>query len=204
VYTQCSKCETVFKLSADVLRAAGGQVRCGKCGEVFSALARLAEDSSAFAAGESPLELETRADRILESAVVLQVAQTVAKDYEEYAPPGVEIAQLEVLDWSEYDQADHQDSEDADQPPTVRWSSRFPPANWIGFSSNPRRALRSQCRKLNLKLSHQLNRGPNRAPNRKVHRRPRRRPHYPRRHRRPRRRQRLLWLSANPSRLPNQ
>ena len=115
MYTQCSKCETVFKLSADVLRAAGGQVRCGKCGEVFSALARLAENSSAFAAGESPLELETRADRILESAVVLQVAQTVAKDYEEYAPPGVEIAQLEVLDWSEYDQADHQDSEDAEQ-----------------------------------------------------------------------------------------
>src|SRR3984885_6117875 len=88
VYTQCSKCETVFKLSAEVLRAAGGQVRCGKCGEVFSALARLTEDSSAFAGGESPLELETRADRILESIVVLQVAQTVAKDYEEYVPPG--------------------------------------------------------------------------------------------------------------------
>jgi predicted Zn finger-like uncharacterized protein len=106
VYTQCSKCETVFKLSAEVLRAAGGQVRCGKCGEVFSALARLTEDASAFAAGESPLELETRADRILESVVVLQVAQTVAKDYEEYVPPGVEIAQLEVLDWSEDDQAE--------------------------------------------------------------------------------------------------
>ena len=98
MYTQCSKCETVFKLSADVLRAAGGQVRCGRCGEVFNALARLAEDSSAFAAGESPLEMETRADSILESAAALQVVQTVARDHEAFGPVEVEIAQLEILD----------------------------------------------------------------------------------------------------------
>jgi predicted Zn finger-like uncharacterized protein len=106
VYTQCSKCETVFRLSAEVLRAAGGQVRCGRCGEVFNALARLAEDSSGFASGESPLDLEARADSILESVAAPQVAHTVAKDYEEFAHPGVEIAQLEVLDWSEDDHAD--------------------------------------------------------------------------------------------------
>src|SRR5277367_6123736 len=67
VYTQCSKCETVFRLSAEVLRAAGGQVRCGRCGEVFNALARLAEDSTSFTTGESALDLEVRADSILES-----------------------------------------------------------------------------------------------------------------------------------------
>jgi predicted Zn finger-like uncharacterized protein len=98
VYTQCLKCETVFKLSAEVLRAASGQVRCGRCGEVFNALARLAEDSAAFTAGESSLEMETRADSILESAVALQVVQALAKDHEEFGPPGVEIAQLEILD----------------------------------------------------------------------------------------------------------
>jgi len=98
VYTQCSKCETVFKLSAEVLRAASGQVRCGRCGEVFNALARLAEDSTAFSAGESPLEMETRADSILESVSALQVVQTVAEDHEEFVPPGVEIAHLEILD----------------------------------------------------------------------------------------------------------
>src|SRR5277367_949652 len=101
VYTQCSKCETVFRLSAEVLRAAGGQVRCGKCGEVFNALARLAEDSSAFETGESPLDLEARADSILETIVEPQGARALAKDYEDFAPPGVEIAQLEVLDWTE-------------------------------------------------------------------------------------------------------
>lgn len=103
MYTQCSKCETVFKLSAEVLRTAGGQVRCGRCGEVFNALARLAEDSSAFAVAETPLDLEERADSILESVGTLQVAREVAKDSEEFAPPGVEIARLEVLDWPEED-----------------------------------------------------------------------------------------------------
>ena len=103
MYTQCSKCETVFKLSADVLRTAGGQVRCGKCGEVFNALARLAEDSSAFTAGESLLELETRADSILESLGPAQGVQEAAKDSEDFARPGVEIARIEIMDWPEDD-----------------------------------------------------------------------------------------------------
>jgi predicted Zn finger-like uncharacterized protein len=111
VYTQCSKCETVFKLSAEVLRAAGGQVRCGNCGEVFNALARLAEDSAAFAPGESSLELEARAESILETVVAPQVAQPVADEFDDFAPPGVEIAQLEVLDWSEENQAPLQDAD---------------------------------------------------------------------------------------------
>jgi predicted Zn finger-like uncharacterized protein len=117
VYTQCSKCETVFKLSAEVLRAAGGQVRCGRCGEVFNALQRLAEDASGFAAaGESPLDLEARADSILESVVVRQADAAVPRDSdeqnpdeqdlderasEELGPPGIEIAHLEILDVSD-------------------------------------------------------------------------------------------------------
>jgi predicted Zn finger-like uncharacterized protein len=98
LFTQCSKCETVFKLSAEVLRAASGQVRCGKCGEVFNALTRLAEDSTAFEAGESQFDLEARAYSILETVPPPHVAHDVAKDYEEFAPPGVEIARLEILD----------------------------------------------------------------------------------------------------------
>src|ERR1700722_2680455 len=116
LFTQCSKCATAFKLSAEVLRAAGGQVRCGKCGEVFSALARLAEDPTAFTAGESPLELEARAYSILETVAAPRVAHDVAKDYDEFAPPGVEIARLEILDIDEVqdDGQDH-DSTDAER-----------------------------------------------------------------------------------------
>jgi predicted Zn finger-like uncharacterized protein len=101
MYTQCSKCDTVFSLSAEILRTAGGQVRCGKCGEVFNALARLAEDSNAFAAGESPLELETRADSILESLDTAPGVEETADDEEEFGRPGVEIARIEILDWPE-------------------------------------------------------------------------------------------------------
>jgi predicted Zn finger-like uncharacterized protein len=94
LYTQCVKCETVFRLSAEVLRAAGGQVRCGRCGEVFNALARLAEDPSAFPVGESPLEMETRANEILESAVPpLKPGESSASD-----PDTIEIEDLESND----------------------------------------------------------------------------------------------------------
>jgi predicted Zn finger-like uncharacterized protein len=119
VYTQCSKCETVFKISAEVLRAAGGQVRCGNCGEVFNALARLAEESTAFATGESALDLEVRADNILES-VETEHVQATPPDDEEFAPPGVEIAQLQVIDWTleEDPDQDGRDQDDQAQAPT--------------------------------------------------------------------------------------
>ncbi len=106
MYTQCAKCETVFKLSAEVLRAAGGQVRCGRCGEVFNALARLAEDASAFSSGESPLDMEARADRILHSPADPGVS-AVLPALSGAEPPGeaedltaadVEFARLQVLD----------------------------------------------------------------------------------------------------------
>ena len=105
MYTQCSKCETVFKLSAEVLRAAGGQVRCGKCGTVFNALARLAEDKATFPGGETALELETRADIILESVTALPIAEVAPQRPEvvrtfDVIGPGTEIAQLEILDFS--------------------------------------------------------------------------------------------------------
>src|SRR5271170_1926512 len=114
LFTQCSKCETVFKLSAEVLRAAGGQVRCGKCGEIFNALARLAEDPSAFTATESEFDLEARADSILESAAPLQAPAT-AQEPENHAPHGVEIARLQILDWSDGELPHGQDAGSAEE-----------------------------------------------------------------------------------------
>src|SRR5258707_6696297 len=105
VFTQCSKCETVFKLSAEVLRAAGGQVRCGKCGEIFNALAHLAEDASAFTIGESSFELETRADSILQSPAPPS-SRRAQPSPEDSVPPGIEIAPLQILDWNESDSPD--------------------------------------------------------------------------------------------------
>jgi predicted Zn finger-like uncharacterized protein len=129
VFTQCSKCETVFKLSADVLRAAGGQVRCGKCGEVFNALARLAEDPSAFASTETEIDLETRADSILQSPPI-QAPRAAAKEPENPAPPGVEIARLRILEWSDTElsgrgDADAAEATEADEEISADTSMEF-------------------------------------------------------------------------------
>jgi len=95
VFTQCSKCETVYRLSAEVLRAAGGQVRCGRCGEVFNALARLAENAATFKKGESPLDLETRADNILHSVDAVPPVDTTPSPGS-MAHNGPEIAHLKI------------------------------------------------------------------------------------------------------------
>jgi predicted Zn finger-like uncharacterized protein len=126
VFTQCSKCETVFKLSAEVLRAAGGQVRCGKCGEVFNALARLAEDPSAFAI-ETEIDLETRANSILESRAPMQAPRVAAKEPENLAPPGVEIARLQILEWSDSELSGEENADTAADPeePSADTSMEF-------------------------------------------------------------------------------
>ena len=114
MFTQCSKCETVFKLSAEVLRAAGGQVRCGNCGEVFNALARLAEDANAFAPRETSYDLESRADSILREPSPPHPAPEPEPDInDDFGTPGVEIARLQILDWNESD-AEQPITEDID------------------------------------------------------------------------------------------
>ena len=43
VYTQCPDCATVFRVTAEALRAAQGDVRCGVCSTTFNALENLSE-----------------------------------------------------------------------------------------------------------------------------------------------------------------
>ena len=44
MYTQCPQCQTLYRVTAELLRAARGQVQCGRCAEVFDALTFLVED----------------------------------------------------------------------------------------------------------------------------------------------------------------
>jgi predicted Zn finger-like uncharacterized protein len=136
LYTQCIKCETVFRLSAEVLRAAGGQVRCGRCGEVFNALARLAEDPAAFPAGESSLEMETRANQILESAVppLQQPGESSGSSHE--------IIEIEDLDSNDVDFARLQLVEKfvEDMPPPPPPPRTAPPPSPPPATANPKPA----------------------------------------------------------------
>ncbi|HET9679286.1 MAG TPA: DUF3426 domain-containing protein [Gammaproteobacteria bacterium] len=44
MYAQCPHCETVFRVRAEQLRTARGQVRCSRCSTIFDALQTLRED----------------------------------------------------------------------------------------------------------------------------------------------------------------
>ena len=55
MYTQCPDCATVFRVTAEALKIAQGDVRCGVCSTTFNALENLSE--KAFKPGseaESP------------------------------------------------------------------------------------------------------------------------------------------------------
>src|SRR6185437_1839959 len=51
MYTVCPKCALTLVVTAADLRVAQGFVRCGRCSNVFNALARLSEERSATVAG---------------------------------------------------------------------------------------------------------------------------------------------------------
>ena len=51
MYTVCPKCALTLVVTASDLRIAQGFVRCGRCSNVFNALARLSEDRNAVAQG---------------------------------------------------------------------------------------------------------------------------------------------------------
>ena len=55
MYTQCPDCATVFRVTAEALRAAQGDVRCGVCSTSFNALENLSEQAFKSApASEAP------------------------------------------------------------------------------------------------------------------------------------------------------
>ena len=50
--TQCPNCDTAFRVTSEILRVAGGQVRCGRCETQFDALERLIEEEEELAEEE--------------------------------------------------------------------------------------------------------------------------------------------------------
>lgn len=48
--TQCPGCQTVFRVTSAILRAAHGQVRCGRCNQQFDAISQLLDQEASDAA----------------------------------------------------------------------------------------------------------------------------------------------------------
>jgi len=103
--TRCPACQTIFRVQADTLRIAHGQVRCGRCNAQFNALDSLADDPETLedrptdtpdSASASAPEEGARADQSEEPAFEqLTPEQHPAPDAEpgadllEVAPPPV-------------------------------------------------------------------------------------------------------------------
>lgn len=58
MYTRCTECRTIFRISREHLHAARGQVRCGRCGTTFDALQSLHEELPEPGPGPEPPALE--------------------------------------------------------------------------------------------------------------------------------------------------
>jgi predicted Zn finger-like uncharacterized protein len=56
VLTECPNCQTVFRVTSTILRAAHGQVRCGKCATQFDAIEHLLEGEDAVVAENTGID----------------------------------------------------------------------------------------------------------------------------------------------------
>jgi predicted Zn finger-like uncharacterized protein len=74
MFTQCPECETTFRVTAAMLKAAQGHVRCGRCEAVFDALAYLKE-SDAEETGETEEELTLEDEETTESTMEFDLTE---------------------------------------------------------------------------------------------------------------------------------
>jgi predicted Zn finger-like uncharacterized protein len=88
--TRCPTCHTTFRITADLLVTAGGQARCGRCNNVFDAVAELREESRG-AEIEPPVEDEDS----LASTDEFLIASIEVEGGDEEAPYGASFADSE-------------------------------------------------------------------------------------------------------------
>lgn len=100
--TRCSHCRTVFRITPEQLRAHGGQVRCGRCLQVFNGLETLVPDAPAGIAEPAVVGAEAAAPTptpmpVAEAPVQpAETEQVVAKTVQETAVPAtVEMAAVQ-------------------------------------------------------------------------------------------------------------
>jgi predicted Zn finger-like uncharacterized protein len=78
MYTRCAHCETVFRVTPQQLQLSSGQVRCGRCQQVFDAFSTLSSQLPGSAAVPAPPSLTAVASPD-ETVVTVPLAQTVEK-----------------------------------------------------------------------------------------------------------------------------
>lgn len=88
MFTRCPTCHTIFRVRADMLRAAQGQVRCGRCAAQFNALDSLAESPDEWGEAIPPATPEAQTTSVVNENVEAVAAQDDA-DLSASTPPDV-------------------------------------------------------------------------------------------------------------------
>lgn len=126
MYTQCPDCRTAFRVTAAVLQQAGGRVRCGSCGQAFSALERLSEDPPPFDQSVAATSSSTAEDRRDEQdpteedrdALLDTLNELAGTDEIRIEDTGVEWLVIDDDDLHEAHEPDDAESADTD---SARW-----------------------------------------------------------------------------------
>jgi len=101
MYTQCPDCHVAFRITATVLRQAGGRVKCGGCGNAFSALDYISEDPPDTVEDSNADVTADPVDEVIQSGATRATAEWYIEDddsgrgevsvgAEELTAPGVE------------------------------------------------------------------------------------------------------------------
>jgi len=106
LFTCCTGCETVFRVTTGDLQASGGQVRCGRCQTVFDAFASLTArppgQTQEGAATDSPIATSREMDADEPTSSAMAVLDPVPDDLEPQAPmpeqasDSVDVAETEM------------------------------------------------------------------------------------------------------------
>ncbi len=111
MFTQCPNCQTVFRVTATMLKAAQGRVRCGRCAFVFNALTFLREPDEA-AADERRGESKSGAAKVAGSAAA---AATAGQQGQPKKRPADEEMRFDDNTGLDDDDDDDDDDEDEDE-----------------------------------------------------------------------------------------
>jgi predicted Zn finger-like uncharacterized protein len=114
MYTRCPECETMFHLSVEDLRQAGGRVRCGECTHVFYGMDFLAEepDGDSRHVAADPAEPSDASDAEPDELAAFDIDSTDADEALEAAPSVDEILYTSDDDELAADEPEEQSAED--------------------------------------------------------------------------------------------
>jgi len=101
MFTECPECSITFRVTAKVLQQAGGRVRCGGCGNAFSALDHLTEELP-------PSSIEPAADDLTPDEKFKETSRQLLKTLNELAGPEEVVIEDTGIEWRVLDNDDEE------------------------------------------------------------------------------------------------